>query len=269
MVFTKHFHPYLLGREFILRTDYGSLTWLPSFKEPEGQLARWLEKLQEFNFTIVHRPGKSDRNADALSQLPCHQSGKKEDRQVSQVTITAGPDPEQPLPDMQTLQKEDPDIFMVLRAKEAAEKPEVDVQKAQSLETRRLLQLWEQPVIHDGILFRRWENHDGTKSVHQLVVPKSQRRKMLHELHDGVSGGQLGEAKVLNKLKERFHWPGHATDVRNWCKTCGTCAQCKHPAPRNRAQLQTISVGYPMQTVGTDILGPFPVSESGLFHSVG
>lgn len=44
---------------------------------------------------------------------------------------------------MQTHQREDPDISMVLRAKEAAEKPEVDVQKAQSLETRRLLQqLW-------------------------------------------------------------------------------------------------------------------------------
>ena len=136
-------------------------------------------------------------------------------------------------------------------------------QKAQSLETCRLLQLWEQLVIHDGILFRRWENHDGIKSVYQLIVPKSQRRKVLHELHDGVSGGHQGEAKVLNKLKERFYWPGHATDVRNWCKTCGTCAQRKHPAPRNRAQLQTISVGYPMQMVGTDILGPFPVSESG------
>ena len=30
----------------------------------------------------------------------------------------------------------DPDISMVLRAKEAAEKPDVDMQKAQSLETR-------------------------------------------------------------------------------------------------------------------------------------
>ena len=80
---------------------------------------------------------------------------------------------------MQTLQREDPDISMVLRAKEAAEKPEVDVQKAQSLETCRLLQPWEQLVIHDSILFRRWENHDGIKSVYQLIVPKSQRRKVL------------------------------------------------------------------------------------------
>jgi len=45
VTFTQHFRPYLLGRQFLLRTDHGSLTWLWSFKEPEGQLARWLERL--------------------------------------------------------------------------------------------------------------------------------------------------------------------------------------------------------------------------------
>ena len=48
VTFTQHFRPYLLGRQFTLRTDHGSLTWLQSFKEPAGQLARWLEKLQEY-----------------------------------------------------------------------------------------------------------------------------------------------------------------------------------------------------------------------------
>ena len=57
-VFISHFLPYLLGRRFTLRTDHGSLTWLSRFKEPEGQLARWLEKLQEYDFQICHRPGR-------------------------------------------------------------------------------------------------------------------------------------------------------------------------------------------------------------------
>ena len=59
VIFTQQFRPYLLGHEFTLITDHGSLSWLQSFKEPEGQLARWLEKLQEFHFRIVHRQGKS------------------------------------------------------------------------------------------------------------------------------------------------------------------------------------------------------------------
>jgi hypothetical protein len=57
--FIDQYRPYLLGQKFILRTDHGSLTWLQNFKDPEGQLARWLEKLQEFDFTILHRRGRS------------------------------------------------------------------------------------------------------------------------------------------------------------------------------------------------------------------
>ena len=67
--FTMHFRPYLLGRHFQLCTDHGCLSWLCSFKEPKGQLARWLERLQEFAFNIFRRQGKLHINADAFSHL--------------------------------------------------------------------------------------------------------------------------------------------------------------------------------------------------------
>ncbi len=67
--FTRMFRHYLLGRKFTLRTDHSSLTWLFRFKAPQGQLARWLEELSQYNFTVVHRAGKKHANADALSRL--------------------------------------------------------------------------------------------------------------------------------------------------------------------------------------------------------
>ena len=66
----KHFCHYLWGRHFILRTDHASLVWPKNYKDADGMLARWLAKLEEYNFTIVHRAGKAHGNADGLSR--CH-----------------------------------------------------------------------------------------------------------------------------------------------------------------------------------------------------
>ena len=67
----KHFHHYLFGTEFLVRTDHGALSWLRRFKNPEGQLARWIQVLDTYNFKIQHRPGKQHGNADGLSRRPC------------------------------------------------------------------------------------------------------------------------------------------------------------------------------------------------------
>lgn len=55
-----------------MRTDHGALTWLlGSFKNPEGQLARWFEVLSQYDITIKFRPGRLNSNADAISRIPC------------------------------------------------------------------------------------------------------------------------------------------------------------------------------------------------------
>lgn len=67
----KHFHCYLYGRKFTVRTDHSSLRWITEFNDIEGQLARWLEVLGTYDFEIVHRPGLKHSNADSLSRRPC------------------------------------------------------------------------------------------------------------------------------------------------------------------------------------------------------
>ena len=65
---TQNFRVYLLGKPFQLITDNRALTWLHSL-EPKGRIARWIMDLQEFSFTVKHRAGKDNANADALSRL--------------------------------------------------------------------------------------------------------------------------------------------------------------------------------------------------------
>ena len=67
--FVKYFKHYLLGRKFTLRTDHGSLTWLYRFREPDGQISRWIQQLSAYEFKIQHRPGRKHGNADAMSRV--------------------------------------------------------------------------------------------------------------------------------------------------------------------------------------------------------
>ena len=81
VTFIHQFRHYLLGQEFELRTDHNSLRWLFSFKDPQGQMARWLEVLAQYNFRITHRAGAKHLNADSLSRScmdlspNCYQAG--------------------------------------------------------------------------------------------------------------------------------------------------------------------------------------------------
>ena len=67
MHFTKYFKHHLSGKQFLVRTDHSPLQWLLNFKNPEGQMARWLGVVASFDMVVQHRPGKKHANADALS----------------------------------------------------------------------------------------------------------------------------------------------------------------------------------------------------------
>ena len=66
----KTFRQYLLGRHFVIRTDHAALQWLKKTPSPIGQQARWVEQIEEFDYTIQHRPGAQHSNADAMSRRP-------------------------------------------------------------------------------------------------------------------------------------------------------------------------------------------------------
>ena len=262
VAFVKHFRPYLLGRSFVLRTDHGSLSWLWNFRNPEGQLARWLEQLQEYDFSIVHRRGRKHGNADALSRMPCSQCGRESHEEQPSVVAASSFDLHSS-DDLRKSQLADPSIRFVLLAKEAGRKPLTDQLAGQSQSCKRLVQLWERLEAIGGVLWKHYEDVEGGLKWKQLVVPQSLRDDILQELHAGVLGGHLGEEKTTLKLRQRFYWPGYSKDVRDWCRSCATCTTRKTSSPKNRAPLGTIQAGYPMEVVAVDIMGPFPESKNG------
>ena len=67
----EHFRHYLVYRHFVVLTDHSATQYLKKnpIKEIKGRLARWMLRLQPYNFTIEHRTGKKNANADVLSRL--------------------------------------------------------------------------------------------------------------------------------------------------------------------------------------------------------
>ena len=125
------------------------------------------------------------------------------------------------------------------------------------------MQIWDQLIIKDDLLWRLFENNDGTGCTLQLVIPNSMKSAVLHDVHEGVLGGHLGVDKSLGKLKERFYWPGHYNDVQRWCATCVSCATRKPGGVKRRGPLKPIIVGYSLQLVAVDIMGPLPETSNG------
>ena len=64
----KKWRPYLLGRQFIIKTDHFSLKYLLEQKNTTPFQSKWLPKLMGFNCEIVYRKGKSIA-AESLSRV--------------------------------------------------------------------------------------------------------------------------------------------------------------------------------------------------------
>ena len=63
-----HLRYYLWGRQFTLITDHAPLRWLATSKDSNARVTRWFLELQDYKFTVEHRPGRAIPHADALSR---------------------------------------------------------------------------------------------------------------------------------------------------------------------------------------------------------
>jgi len=80
----EHWRPYLIWMKepFVIETDHKNLTYWKSPRKLTGRTVQWHEKLQDYNFKILHVAGKNNTPADALSRL-CDDEREQGERQLS------------------------------------------------------------------------------------------------------------------------------------------------------------------------------------------
>ncbi|GFT33575.1 retrovirus-related Pol polyprotein from transposon 412 [Trichonephila clavipes] len=268
----EHFHHYLYGQKFLLRTDHASLTWLMNFRNTEGQVARWIQRLNEYYFDIRHRKGSSHGNADALSRRPCPENCRhcsrvetKYDYAIRQITTSTATPPD-PWSDEKVREDQmaDPDIKPLIEFMESSSnKPSWQDISAYSPTTKQYWALWNSLHLRNGVLYRKFESEDGKTFRWQLVLPRSRIPEVLKELHGSPTGGHFGVMKTLHRVRERFCWGKVRADVEQWCKSCDACSARKGPKIRSRGKLHRYNVGAPFERIAFDILGPLPRTASG------
>ncbi|KMQ85118.1 integrase core domain protein [Lasius niger] len=250
--------------------DHVSLRWLMSFKDLKGQLARWLERLQEYEFEIIHRRGLIHKNADGLSRRQCELFGceycaKVEKKNIEELRksvariILVG----ETLQDWRKEQIEDPSISFIYRGKETGIRPSRLEIPTRDVAARIYWSYWNALSLKDGVLYRKWKAPSLKSSIFQLIVPRNRINQILEETHDSSSGGHFGVNKTLEKIRKRFYWATCKQDVEQWCKTCKICISKKGPLGKGKSPLQIYNVGAPFERLQMDILGPLPITTSG------
>jgi transposase InsO family protein len=109
-------------------------------------------------------------------------------------------------------------------------------------------------IDENGIL-----NRGGSLRV---VIPKHERGLILWMMHDHPLSGHIGQKKMLAKLRERFHWPGMAKEVKNYIKKCA-CSRTKAKKSIKRGRTIVWSHYGPLECLQYDIVGEFPTSKKG------
>ena len=260
----KHFRCYLLGREFLIRTDHRALQHWGRFKDPPAIIARWLEFLAEFQFSVQYRQGRAHANADGLSRC------KEKPEVVAAVATTT---PVIPSPFVQRrdwshtnwaqAQSEDGDISQMGKwLAESAEDPDLNGTSPALHAYWRGRQLF---LVKEGVVYRRWLNAETLESRLQILVPTKLRPEVLIEYHD--MAGHAGVRRTYEQLHRRFYWHGMKRDVQDWVASCVSCSEKNRPVGRGRgASLQSSWAGYPFERIAMDLIPGLPETQNGNKH---
>ena len=229
----KSYEHLLRGRRFTLRTDHRNLLWLASHADQKQQ--RWNQFISEFDFTLVHIPGKENGMADALSRLNVANAERslEIDGDVNGAT-DVGPvrvtDVDSVIPEL----KIGPDRV-------------IDNQESvgQSLE-----------VGPDRV------TEDSRVALDQATVDA------FHRVHN-TSTGHLGINKTVQAMTKILRDAGHPiptnlrTLVSKWIGLCLDCQKARAQMKKPNIDMHSLHGGAAFERIQCDFLTGLPVSVRG------
>lgn len=215
----KHFRHYLIGVKFLLVTDCNALKATKEKKNLLPRVARWWIFLQDFEFEIVYRKGKTLSHVDYFSRnVPT-----KSCYQIESLSETW----------LHIEQQNDPGTLEI-------------IEKTKGGDTNTSTQF----KLKNGLLYKKLEN------TNKLYVPQQCRLSLMRRFHE--ENCHVGWEKTLMKIREHFWMPHMTKNVRKFVNSCLICLVAKRPSGKKQCELHPIEKKpIPFDVVHADFMGPF------------
>ena len=261
----RKFEHLLRYKPFILRTDSKCMQFLNSLKEVRGIYARWLNFIQGFDFEVVHRPGVTNQNADALSRMEKlpeapGDSGEEEklDHEEDVYALDTGEIETWMTENPLERQKQDPVLKEVIRWVEEKQKPDAEKMREAGSEYLAYRGVFERLHLTEsaGLVYRSPEDGED-----KFCLPEDCFMKVFTWVHTHPSAGHFGIGATQKKFRKRFFLPGANTKIVSEVMNCINCIQKKNFVKKDQHVFHRTLETHPMGRVYIDLVGPLPGDE--------
>eukprot|EP00118_Oscarella_pearsei_P020264 m.218920 g.218920 ORF g.218920 m.218920 type:complete len:1393 (+) comp39915_c0_seq7:688-4866(+) len=245
---------YLYGRRFTLRTDHQALVALLSTggsgRRPL-RLHRWADRLMQYNFHMVYRPGKENRVADALSRT----AEKDPDGGDGETVMILSAETEEEASLIQMMSAELQNTVTVAELEEESKASELLSRVVECVQSG-----WpSRPLVESLKPFYRLRDELsvwGRRSAclargERAIVPESLRERVLASAHEG----HLGIVKMKQKCRSAVWWPGLDREIEEMAKNCEACQLSGKLRPREAPLQPVVWPRQPGSEIQVDIFG--------------
>ena len=248
---------YLHGAKFKIETDHHSLVFLDTKPNLSARQARWMEKLAEYDYVIVSKPGKDNVVADALSRRPDHQDIKiikneneniNENEKINALVII----------NVKELENE-------IKASYAKDKECTKILKAKNNKNNNNNNndmYIDYTLGSTGLIY--YKNKYIYIPNNKTKISKDIRTKIIRECHDSHISSHRGVRKTEEQIRRTFYWLSIHKDIYIYVTTCVLCQANKPSMQVVAGLLQPLPIPEnKWEVVSMDLITQLPKSKSG------
>ena len=243
-------------------TDHKNLEYFSTTKMLSRRQARWSEYLSGFNMVIRFRPGRLGAKPDALTRRfdVYPKEGDSDYAHVNPQNFRPVFTTEQLASSLRASTLTGP----ILRAVAILDVNELHAGIHAALEQdpfckEKMASLRTTPEPRWSVDNAGFLRIDG-----RLFVPdlNDLRLQVLRNTHDHPTAGHFGQNKTLKIIRHEYTWPQIRKFVREYCRSCTTCARSKAPRHRPYGALKQLPIAdCPWDSISMDFIEQLPKSD--------